>query len=103
MDNKLLKEALIKYVSGIILVAALLFIPAGTLKWKNGWIFMAVLFIPMFIAGLIMFYKAPDLLKSRLDVKEKQKQLHTNKQNEMNDRIPDDVRESEDECNIPQS
>ena len=73
MKNKeLLKEALIKYLAGVILIGLLLFLPAGTLKWKNGWIFMAILFIPMFIAGIVMYLKAPDLLRSRLDNKEKE-------------------------------
>ena len=73
MKNKgLLTEALIKYLAGVILVGALLFLPAGTLKWRNGWIFMAILFIPMFFAGVIMYLKAPDLLRSRLDSKEKE-------------------------------
>ncbi|MBR2578280.1 MAG: isoprenylcysteine carboxylmethyltransferase family protein [Erysipelotrichaceae bacterium] len=73
MDRSLLKEALIKVISGMILLGVLLFIPAGTLKWKNGWLFLAVLFIPMIIAGIIMYFKAPDLLRSRLNAKETQK------------------------------
>jgi len=73
MNKKLLLEAVIKYLMGIVLVGALLFIPAGTLVWKNGWIFMAVLFIPMLLAGLVMYFKAPNLLRSRLNAKEKQK------------------------------
>lgn len=72
MNKDLLKEAVIKYVAGIILLSALLFLPAGSLKWKNGWIFMAVLFIPMFLAEIVMYFKAPDLLRSRLNAKEKQ-------------------------------
>ena len=72
MDKKLLKEAVIKYVAGILLVGVLLFLPAGTLKWRNGWIFMAVLFIPMFLAGIVMYLKAPDLLRSRLNARERQ-------------------------------
>ncbi len=72
MEKGLLKEALIKYVSGIVLLFVLLFLPAGDLKWKNGWLFMGLLFIPMFIAGIIMYLKAPDLLRSRLNAKEKQ-------------------------------
>ena len=74
MNKELLKEALIKYIAGIILVGALLFIPAGSLKWKDGWIFMASLFVPMFIAGIIMYLKAPDLLRRRLNAKEKEAQ-----------------------------
>ncbi len=72
MDNKLLKDALIKYVCGVILVGVLLFLPAWDMKWRNGWLLMAILFIPMFIAGIIMYLKAPDLLRSRLNAKEKQ-------------------------------
>ena len=71
MDN-LLKEALIKYISGVILIGLLLFVPAGTLKWNEGWLFMIVLFVPMFVAGLIMYFKAKDLLRSRLNAREKQ-------------------------------
>ena len=72
MKKSLLKEAIIKFLAGIILMALLLFIPAGDLFWVNGWIFMAILFVPMFIAGIIMYLKAPDLLESRLNAKEKQ-------------------------------
>lgn len=63
-------EAIIKLVSGIILVGLLLFLPAGTLEWKRGWLFMGILFIPMFLAGIVMYLKAPDLLRSRLKAKE---------------------------------
>ena len=73
MNRSLLKEALIKVISGMMLLGLLLFIPAGTLKWKNGWLFLAVLFIPMIIGGTIMYLKAPDLLRSRLKAKETQK------------------------------
>ena len=69
---KLLKEALIKYIAGIILIGLILFMPAGTIDWKNGQLFMIVLFVPMFITGIIMYLKAPDLLRSRLNAKEKQ-------------------------------
>lgn len=72
MNKKLLTEAIIKYVSGIILMGVLLFVPAGTLKWKNGVIFMIVLFVPMLFAGIIMYLKAPGLLRSRLNAKETQ-------------------------------
>ena len=73
MTVKLFFEAIVKFVLGVILVAALLFLPAGTFHFFNGWIFMAVLFIPMFFAGIVMLFKNPVLLKSRLDSKEKQK------------------------------
>ena len=74
MKKELLKEGLIKYIAGIILVGALLFVPAGSLKWADGWIFMAVLFIPMLAAGIVMYLKAPDLLRRRLNAKEKEAQ-----------------------------
>ena len=72
MMKNLLVEAIIKYISGVVLIGLLLFLPAGTLNWSNGILFMCLLFIPMFIAGIIMYLKAPDLLKSRLNAKEKQ-------------------------------
>ena len=72
MRTGLLKDALLKLVAGIILIGALLFLPAGDFHWKNGWLLMAVLFIPMFFAGIFMYIKAPDLLRSRLKAKETQ-------------------------------
>ena len=73
MTSKLFIQAITKYLLGAILVGVLIFIPAGTLAFTQGWIFMGILFIPMFIAGVIMLCKSPDLLRSRLDAKEKQK------------------------------
>ena len=72
MKKGLLKEAVIKILVGIVIMGLLLFLPAGTLGWKEGWILMIILFVPMFIAGLVMYFKAPDLLKSRLRAKETQ-------------------------------
>ena len=72
MKKQLLKEAIIKLISGVILLGLLLFIPAGTFRWAEGWLLMVILFVPMFFAGLIMYAKAPDLLKSRLSAKETQ-------------------------------
>ncbi len=72
MEEGLLKQAIIKYVSGVILIGVLLFLPAWDLHWRNGWIFMAALFVPMFFAGIVMYRKAPDLLRSRLNAKETQ-------------------------------
>ena len=68
---KLLFEATIKYLIGIIIVGLLIFIPAGTLNYFNGILFMCLLFIPMFIVGIVLFIKNPNLLRSRLDSKEK--------------------------------
>ncbi len=70
MKKGLLKEAIIKIVSGIVLMGLLLFVPAGTIRWLDGWLLMIILFVPMFFAGLLMYAKAPDLLRSRLRAKE---------------------------------
>ena len=69
---KLFFEAVVKFLMGVLLVAIPLFVSAGTWHYPNGWLLMVLLFIPMFIAGLIMLVISPDLLKKRLDVKEKQ-------------------------------
>jgi len=71
MSKKLFSEALSKFLLGMVCVGLLIFIPAGTIKYWQGLVFMAVLFIPMFLAGIIMMFKAPDLLRSRLNAKEK--------------------------------
>ena len=73
MSFKLLISALIKVIFGILLVGVLLFVPAGSLNYYNGWLFMGLLFIPMILAGIIMMIKNPKLLKSRLDAKEEEK------------------------------
>jgi len=70
---KLLTEALVKFTCGLALVGLLLFLPAGTLSYGRGWLFMGLLFVPMLIAGFVMLGKAPDFLAKRLDGKEKQK------------------------------
>lgn len=72
MKTKLLISALTKYLAGLVLVAALLFIPAGTLCYWNGWLFIGLLFGPMLILGAVMFVKAPELLEKRLNTKEKE-------------------------------
>ena len=74
MTLKLFFEAILKFILGIILVGLLIFIPAGTIKYFNGWLFMGVLFIPILIAGIVMMIKNPKLLASRLNGKEKQKE-----------------------------
>ena len=71
MSIKLFFEAIIKFLLGVVLVGAFIFLPAGTINYLNGWIFMGVLFVPMFIAGVVMMVKNPKLLASRLDAKEK--------------------------------
>lgn len=72
MKRKLLISALSKYILGLLMVAFLLFLPAGTIAYFNGWLFIALLFVPMFLLGVILLLKAPDLLKKRLNHKEKE-------------------------------
>ncbi len=74
MTMKLFTQAITKFLLGVILIGLLIFLPAGTLSFFNGWLFMGLLFVPMFIAGIVMILKNPELLKSRLDAKEKQKE-----------------------------
>ena len=74
MDIKLFLQAIIKFLLGFIIVGLLIFIPAGTIDYFNGWLFMGILFIPMFIAGIIMFFINPELLRIRLNAKEKEKE-----------------------------
>ena len=69
---KLFCSAIAKFLLGAILVGVLVFLPAGTLDFGYGWLFMGLLFLPMLVAGLIMLWKAPKLLEKRLDAKEKQ-------------------------------
>lgn len=71
MTKELFIQAILKFVFGVILVGVLVFAPAGTLSFWNGWLFMGILFIPMFGAGIVMMLKNPYLLKKRLDAKEK--------------------------------
>ena len=71
MTKKLLLQALIKYVSGVVLLGALIFLPAGTLRFPNGWLLMGLLFVPMLIAGVVMMICDPALLEKRLNAKEK--------------------------------
>ena len=68
---KLFVSALVKFFCGFLLVGLLIFLPAGTLAFAKGWLFMGLLFGPMFIAGLVMLAKSPEFLAKRLDVKEK--------------------------------
>ena len=67
---KLIIKALIKYIIGLAIVGLLLFLPAGTFNYLNGWLFIGLLFIPMFILGIILYIKAPLLLEKRLDARE---------------------------------
>lgn len=69
---KLLAEALVKFTCGLLLVGLLVFLPAGTFAYINGWLLLGLLFVPMLVAGFVMLAKSPELLRKRLDAKEKQ-------------------------------
>ena len=73
MNIKLFLQAIIKFLLGVLIIGILLFIPAGTIEYWNAWLFMGLLFIPMFIVGIIMMIKNPDLLRKRLNAKENEK------------------------------
>ena len=72
MNFKLFFQAIIKFLLGIIIVGSLLFIPANTFEYWNGWLFMGILFVPMFIAGIFLMIKNPELLRKRLNAKERE-------------------------------
>ena len=74
MTKSLFLSAIAKFALGVVLIGALLFLPAGTTAYPQGWLLMGILFIPMFIAGLVMMAKNPALLRSRLNAKEKQRE-----------------------------
>lgn len=72
MNKKLFFQAIIKFILGVLIIGLLLFIPANTIYYWNGWLFMGLLFVPMFIAGIILMIKNPELLRKRLNAKEKE-------------------------------
>ncbi|MBQ3300957.1 MAG: isoprenylcysteine carboxylmethyltransferase family protein [Eggerthellaceae bacterium] len=77
MDGKLFATALTKFAAGVVVIGLLLFLPAGTIFWWQGWLFMGILFVPMLVAGLVMMAKAPDLLRKRLSAKEDEGEQRT--------------------------
>ena len=77
MIKKLLVTALARCVFGVMLVFLLIFLPAGTLCFANGWLLMGVLLVPMLVAGFVMMARNPKLLEKRLKVDEKQKEQKT--------------------------
>lgn len=72
MTKKLFVQAIVKYLAGVVLLGLLIFLPAGTLRFPNGWLLMALLFIPMLGAGIVMMLRDPALLEKRLNAKEQQ-------------------------------
>ena len=77
MNKKLFVNGMVKFLSGLIIVALPLFLSAGSFAYWNAWLFIGILFIPMFIAGLILMKKNPYLLEKRLNAKEEQSQQKT--------------------------
>ena len=74
MDHRLLMQSLTKFLLGAVIIGLLIFLPAGSLSYWQGWLFMGILFVPMFVAGLMMMAKNPDLLRKRLSAKEEEKE-----------------------------
>ena len=72
MNKSLLTQSLLKFTSGIVLVGLMLFLPAGSFAYWQGWLLMGILFVPMFVAGAVMLVKSPELLRKRLNAKEKE-------------------------------
>ncbi len=77
MDGKLFAQAMVKFSCGLLLVGALLFLPAGTWDFWQAWLLLGILFVPMFIAGMVMLFKSPDLLRRRLNAREEQAEQKT--------------------------
>ena len=77
MDKGLLTQALAKFFLGVLVLGILLFLPAGSLQYWQGWLLMGILFVPMFVAGLVMMAKNPDLLRKRLHAKEQEAEQKT--------------------------
>ncbi len=77
MNKSLLSQVITKFLAGIIFVSLLLFIPAGTIRYWNAWLFIGLLFIPMLILGAILYVKKPELLRKRLETKERQSEQKT--------------------------
>ena len=72
MTRQLFIQAILKFSAGAVLLGVLIFLPAGTFHYWNAWLLMGILFIPMFLAGIVLMFTNPDLLKKRLNAKEKE-------------------------------
>ena len=77
MDKGLLTQALAKYLLGVLLLGVLIFLPAGSFHYWQGWLLMGILFVPMFLVGVVMYAKNPELLRKRLNAKEQEKEQKT--------------------------
>ncbi len=74
MSARLFFQALGKFFLGLVVVGVLLFLPAGTLDYWQGWLFVGVLFVPMFVAGIVLMFRKPELLRKRLEAKEEEQE-----------------------------
>ena len=77
MDKKLLTQSFAKFFLGVVVLGLLLFLPAGSFRFWQGWLLMGILFVPMFVAGLVLMAKNPELLRKRLNAKEKEAEQKT--------------------------
>ena len=77
MTKQLFVQAMGKFLAGLVLTALLLFLPAGTLRYRGGWLLIALLFLPMFLAGLVMMVRKPELLRKRLNAREREDEQKT--------------------------
>ena len=77
MDKGLFGQALLKFLLGVVILGLLIFLPAGSLQYWQGWLLMGILFVPMFAAGLVMMAKNPKLLRKRLSAREEEKEQKT--------------------------
>jgi len=77
MDKKLLTQALAKVILGIVLLGLLIFLPAGSFRYWQGWLLMGILFVPMIVAGFILLARNPDLLRKRLNAREEEREQKT--------------------------
>ena len=74
LSSRLFFQALGKFFLGLIVVGVLVFLPAGTLDYWQGWLFVGMLFVPMFVAGIVLMFRKPELLRKRLEAKEEEKE-----------------------------
>ena len=77
MDKRLFIQAMTKFLGGVVLVGLLLFLSAGSLRYWQAWLLIGILFVPMLMAGLVMMGRNPDLLRKRLDAREKESEQNT--------------------------
>ena len=77
LDKSLFVQAIGKFLLGVVILGLLIFLPAGSLSYWQGWLLMGILFVPMFVAGLVMLAKNPELLRKRLNAKEEEKEQKT--------------------------